>query len=396
MSTANVQVPEPHRLLPVSSTTPPLSERDQRVLIVHGDDSQRLGLVDIAADEGWDCMDVSDADEVPRLVAEYEPDLILMATDLPDVSGYEVCGELRASDLQGHTPIILMGEPPVDEDAVARGLLAGADDFITDPSRLVELRARVRVQLRNKRYRDALVRVRSERDHLRRDASTDPLTGTLNRRSLERVIHEAFDSGQRFAVLFVDVDHFKAVNDEFGHDIGDQVLRVVAEWLKAGIRPGDHCGRYGGEEFLLIVAGAGRESARLVAERHRQAIEALTAEHTGGPERVTISIGVSVFDPRRADQTAESMLRDADAALYEAKRAGRNRVAMTASDLPVSSRRPPRRDTPPSSPGARQTVERLHANVVPRVAISDAPATTAASPVLSDVIGTLRGGTAPR
>lgn len=378
MTPANASVPHLER--PAVSAAPPLSERRQRVLVVHADDERRDALVRIVVQEGWESLDVADAEEVLRLAAEYDPDLILMDVNLPEISGYEVCGELRSNDLQGHTPVLLLADPPVSEQDVARGLLAGADDFITAPDRLLELRARMRVQLRNKRFRDALARVRSERDHLRRDASIDPLTGVLNRRTLERVIDEAFQKGERFALLFADVDHFKRVNDQHGHDAGDRVLKLVADWLKAGIRPGDHCGRYGGEEFVLVVAGAGRESARLVAERHRRAIECLDPG-PGAPDRVTISIGVAVYDPRRPSD-AGALLQEADAALYEAKRAGRNCVVMATGSSPSSSRRFHTTDPPLTTD--LNTLRALRTSMEPPVTISELPTHTAPSPTFPD------------
>ena len=128
-------------------------------------------------------------------------------------------------------------------------------------------------------------------------------------------------------MLFLDLDHFKQVNDRFGHESGDRVLIAVANVIKNGLRPGDIIGRYGGEEFVAIVAGAGPESARLVAERLRQAVEELQPP-SPGPTRVTISIGTTVFDPRQLEETPQELVHRADLALYAAKRGGRNRVVM--------------------------------------------------------------------
>jgi two-component system, cell cycle response regulator len=252
----------------------------------------------------------------------------LLATDLPGVSGLELVGDLRAMDPRVHYPVILIGTA-ADEEDVARGLLAGADDFLYDNGRVQELRARIRVQLRNKRFHDALERVRNERDTLRRDSQTDPLTGLLNRRSLQAEVTSRCQAKERFGVLFMDLDHFKSVNDRYGHEMGDRVLVAVAAVLKAGLRPGDLVGRYGGEEFVGIVAGAGPESARLVAERLRQSVEAMLPPKAG-PSALTISIGTTVFDPRQSDERSEELLHRADMALYAAKRTGRNRVVLVA------------------------------------------------------------------
>ncbi len=308
--------------------------------------------------EGYDCVFLPDGDELLRLTTEYEPDLILLAADLPSVSGLELVGDLRAMDPRLHYPVILLGTL-ADEDEIARGLLAGADDFVADPERQHELRARVRVQLRNRRFYDALQRVRNERDNLRRDSQTYPLTGLLNRRSLQAEVSARCQAREGFGVLFMDLDHFKSVNDRFGHEMGDRVLVAVAAVLKNALRPGDVVGRYGGEEFVAVVAGAGPESARLVAERLRRAIEAMLPPK-GGPAKLTISIGTTVFDPRHDDERVEELLHRADMALYAAKRTGRNRVVLVApgQSIPDAVEQDPRGSastnipftTPPEKP----------------------------------------------
>jgi two-component system, cell cycle response regulator len=310
------------------SSSPPIAERAGRVLVVEPETARRVILRQLLEQEGYDCVFLPDGDELLRLTAEYEPDLILLAADLPSMSGLELVGDLRAMDPRVHYPVILIGTA-ADEEDVARGLLAGADDFVADAERLHELRARIRVQLRNKRFYDALERVRNERDNLRRDSQTDPLTGLLNRRSLHAEVTSRVQARDNFGVLFMDLDHFKSVNDRFGHEMGDRVLVAVSAVLKTALRPGDVVGRYGGEEFVAVVAGAGPESARLVAERLRRAIE-LMLPPKSGPAKLTISIGTTVFDPRHADERTEELLHRADMALYAAKRAGRNRVVLVA------------------------------------------------------------------
>jgi two-component system cell cycle response regulator len=310
------------------SSSPPIAERAGRVLVVEADEPRRQLLRRQLEQEGYDSLFLPDGDELLRLTAEYEPDLILLATELPGHSGVELVGELRAMDPRVHYPVILIGTTANEQD-VAHGLLAGADDFVADVERQQELSARIRVQLRNKRFYDALERVRNERDNLRRDSQTDPLTGLLNRRSLQADVGSRCQAREAFGVLFMDLDHFKSVNDRFGHEMGDRVLVAVASVLKTGLRPGDVVGRYGGEEFVGIVAGAGPESARLVAERLRHAVETMVPPKTG-PSKLTISIGCTVFDPRQTDERAEDLLHRADMALYAAKRTGRNRVVLVS------------------------------------------------------------------
>jgi two-component system cell cycle response regulator len=340
------------------SSSPPIAERAGRVLVVEPETERRGALRTLLEHEGYDSVFLPDGDELLRLTAEYEPDLILLAADLPGMSGLELVGDLRAMDPRNHYPVILIGTA-ADEDEVARGLLAGADDFVADAERHGELRARIRVQLRNKRFYDALERVRNERDTLRRDSQTDPLTGLLNRRSLQAEVSSRCEAKERFGVLFMDLDHFKSVNDRFGHEMGDRVLVAVASVLKTALRPGDVVGRYGGEEFVGVVAGAGPESARLVAERLRRAIETMLPPK-GGPTKLTISIGTTVFDPRQSDERSDELLHRADMALYAAKRTGRNRVVLVApgQSVPAAVEQDPRGSasmnipftTPPEKP----------------------------------------------
>jgi two-component system cell cycle response regulator len=334
------------------STNPPIAERAGRILVVDPDEARRVLIREMLDSEGYEAVYLHDSDEVLRLTSEYEPDLILLAVELPSGTGLELCGELRASDPRRHYPVLLLGDDS-EEHSVARGLLAGADDFMSAPIRPVELRARIRVQLRNKRFYDALERLRDERDSLRRDAQIDPLTNVLNRRSLEASVRQRCQARERFGVLFMDLDHFKQVNDRFGHESGDRVLISVAAVIKSGLRPGDIVGRYGGEEFVAIVAGAGPESARLVAERLRQAVEEMHPP-TPGPNRVTISIGTTVYDPRQLEETPQELVHRADLALYAAKRGGRNRVVMVSPgdslpELPLEAKdslQPPRVSLP--------------------------------------------------
>jgi two-component system cell cycle response regulator len=307
-------------------SNPPIAERAERILVVDPDAARRAVIREMLDSEGYEAAYLEDGDEVLRITSEYDPDLILLAVELPSGTGLELCGELRVSHPQRHYPVLLLGDDN-DEQSVARGLLAGADDFVCAPLRAVELRARIRVQLRNKRFYDTLERLRNERDSLRRDAQIDPLTNVLNRRSLEASLRQRCMARERFGVLFLDLDHFKSVNDRFGHESGDRVLISVAAVIKSGLRPGDIVGRYGGEEFVAIVAGAGPESARLVAERLRQAVEEMHPP-TPGPNRVTISIGATVHDPRKLEETPQELVHRADLALYAAKRGGRNRVVL--------------------------------------------------------------------
>jgi len=311
-------------------------ERGESVLCVHEDELSRRWLADIMRKEGYDVDETSSATEAILMVAQLQPDLVLLALDGKGQAGLELCGELRMLEVSRDVPIVLVSREPANEEAVARGLLAGADDYVAAWQRPTELRARVRVQLRNKRYRDALRRVRGERENFRRQAAIDPLTGLLNRRSLSQIIEEKVSAGETFSVLFIDADHFKLVNDRLGHAIGDTVLRSIADCLRRGTRSGDYCGRYGGEEFVIVASQLDAEQARSLAERHRQAVGLLAITELGGAE-LTVSIGAAVYEPS-SGEPSNVLLHRADAALYAAKSNGRNCVEMAEPPVPVTPR----------------------------------------------------------
>jgi diguanylate cyclase (GGDEF)-like protein/putative nucleotidyltransferase with HDIG domain len=170
--------------------------------------------------------------------------------------------------------------------------------------------------------------MRNERNVYRREAVRDALTGIPNRRSVIATVGRLLSDGAPFGLLFVDIDHFKSVNDTLGHDAGDAALKVVAASLRQTLRTGDHCGRYGGEEFVVLVTDATSEVVSAAAEEHRRNLEKLVVP--GHDRRLSASIGVALFDPARPDGDAEELFKRADAALYDAKHQGRNRVVVAA------------------------------------------------------------------
>ncbi len=344
------------------NTVPPASDRPPCVLLVEQDGAAADVVVGLFAEEGWDLAVVGDADELVATVEAYEPDVVLCALELVGVSSLELCGELKATEVGARTPFIVLARRVLGDAEAAAVLLAGADDVVADAtSRAGELRARVRGQLRHKRGLDALRRLRSEREALRLDASTDALTGVWNRRAFEAMLDAQVLAHQRFGLLFVDVDHFKAVNDAHGHDAGDAVLARLGHVLSSSVRPGDAVARLGGEEFVVLLRGVALEGALTAAERLRTAAAELPS---AAIPRVTVSVGVAVRDSVE-DVTADDLMRRADAALYAAKRAGRDRVVSWNGDLPIAK-----------GPARRQS------GAMPRVS----SATTWVAPVL------LRGG----
>ena len=330
-------------LPPVQSfeSIPPPSDIPRRILVVDDDFAQRLLFEKLLLLEGYGVDVASDADEAIDRINEAPPDLILLDVHLEGMSGIELCGELRLIDELRLTPIVLVSAVYQTEEWAVRGLLAGADDFIQMPERLDELKARIRVQLRNRRDREMLEWLETQRNKLRVAALRDPLTGLTNRRGGDKALRDSLSSGEPVVLLLLDIDHFKLVNDTHGHAAGDIVLRQVATTLERRSRRGDVVVRHGGEEFFVLITGADPQLAATIGERYRAAIEGLVLSGSAGVGGVTVSIGVAVWTAaEEGAPSPERMLAVADAGLYEAKRNGRNRVVTTeaVSDASVLGR----------------------------------------------------------
>ena len=308
------------------SSAPPIGDRTSRLLVVEQDPGALDRIHEMLENEGYETQELSDPDEVFDVIETFDPDLILLNAQLTG-DDFDLCRDIRTADVMRHTPIMLFDWSAQDDEFVSSALRAGADEFFLQMERRQEFLARVAVQVRNKHYWDALRRLRTERDNLRRDVQLDGLTQVLSRRSLEVALANLHAKAENFAVLFLDVDRFKDVNDNYGHESGDVVLHKTAERLRQGIRSGDCVGRWGGEEFMLLLPGATVDTAYSVATRHRLNIAKLELPE-GCPKTVTVSIGVSVFDPL-SDEGPDGLVRRADSALYQAKMLGRNCVVQS-------------------------------------------------------------------
>jgi diguanylate cyclase (GGDEF)-like protein len=274
---------------------------------------------------GYQTIAAEDGEQALRLVEERHPDLILLDVMMPKVDGIEVARRIRANKELPFIPIIMQTALDSTEQTV-EGLDAGADDYITKPINFAVLEARVRTQLRVKTL---VEQVQRQADELLRVSRTDALTGLDNRRYLEERLAEAFEHARRlsepFALLMVDLDKFKSVNDTYGHQAGDAVLQQLAEVLRGQAREIDRIGRYGGEEFMLLLPGTTLHAAQHLAERVRHAVEAHTFTYPGGTLRRTLSAGVAGW-PHARLATTDALVKAADDALYVAKDLGRNRV----------------------------------------------------------------------
>ncbi len=274
------------------------------------------------------------------------PDLILMDVMMPEVDGITACGVLRGIPATAEIPVIFITAKSEVDDMV-RGFEAGGVDYVTKPFSPSELNARVKTHLELKRSREQLQRYgrqleeankqledRNERlneaiEQLHMAAMTDSLTGLGNRRYMSTKIQEEmvrFRRSQRaFSIILADIDHFKQVNDEHGHECGDGVLRHVSDILRVGVREQDHVARWGGEEFLLLLPETPADGALLVAEKLRVAIAESQAVCLGRDIRVTMTFGVTAYDE---SGSMDGAIRQADHALYLGKQRGRNRTVV--------------------------------------------------------------------
>jgi diguanylate cyclase (GGDEF)-like protein len=266
--------------------------------------------------------------ETLDLFAEHHPALVIADWIMPDLTGLEICQHIRSRLQASYTYIILLTGKSAKE-SVVEGLAAGADDYLTKPFHHEELIARVGVGLR---IIDLQREIEAKNRLLKELALTDALTGLPNRRAIEdwaaRQLSGAARYGFSFWVALADLDHFKTVNDTYGHDAGDTVLKAFSEILKSNSRQSDICGRIGGEEFLLVLTHTTEENAKRVIDRVRAEFEATNFNFDGHGLNVTASFGLTGFAGTRAPDF-NRLVAQADAALYSAKRQGRNRLELS-------------------------------------------------------------------
>ncbi len=301
-------------------------ERELPLVVIVEDSPQDCRLLDAhLTDFQFETRTANNAATGLELVRECQPDLILLDLLLPDCNGYEFISTLKNDPAVSHVPILVVSAMSEVQDRV-KALELGADDFIVKGFERLEFEARTRRLLRLKRSLDQL---NTRCDQALQRAVTDSLTGLYThgymQETLEHDLQRAERYGHPYSTIFADIDHFKQINDRYGHAAGDQVLRAVADALRGLMRQADTLVRYGGEEFVALLPDTNGEDATALAERMRSTVAALKLPIAGGPiVRVTMSLGVASYPTDATD--GNSLVQLGDAAMYLAKRSGRNRT----------------------------------------------------------------------
>lgn len=308
-------------------------------ILVADDDPTSLLIAKVALGNlGHECRTVADGELAWDAFRSWAPDVVISDWMMPGMTGLQLCGSIRGHVAGGFTYFILVTGHGARHQ-ILEGMNAGADDYLVKPLDPDELEVRLIAAERVTALHRQLAAQRGELESLNNElvviARKDALTGLGNRRALEEdlVLLEARVSryGHRYCMVLFDVDHFKAYNDTYGHQAGDQILQTVAAELNALARSGDAVYRFGGEEFLCILPEQSLTTGVVAAQRMRAGVEGLSIPHIGNVRSVlTLSAGVAVLDPRQP-RAADEVLKEADEALYRAKQLGRNRVEHMAS-----------------------------------------------------------------
>jgi diguanylate cyclase (GGDEF)-like protein len=302
-----------------------------RVLVVEDNDLERMLIRQRLRSDPIELFEAATGAAAIELARSVAPDLILLDLDLPDVSGFDVIHQLKEDPATRSIPVIFVSAYGSTESKV-RALDLGAIDFVTKPFDPAELRARLRVAFR----------LKFQQDLLEKQAHLDSLTGLANRLAMRERLDAEWSACRRrgtpLSLLIADVDHFKRINDRYGHAAGDEALRRVAEALRAVARASDLVARFGGEEFVLIAPDCDLAGALGLAERAREQVEGLRLMFDATAHALTASVGAATSPAElpveaSAPETPDDLLNRADRALYEAKSSGRNAVWAWDTDL---------------------------------------------------------------
>ncbi len=299
------------------------------ILIIDDSPTLRQEIIDILQRTSLFTFyfEAGDGIEGFKMVLNKRVDVILCDLEMPGMDGFKFLSMMGTREELQDVPVIMLTGRE-DQDAKVRGLEQGASDYVTKPFDPAELVARVKVQLKIKSLQDSL---KKSNELLLKLSNTDPLTQLFNRRflteALDRELTRSTRTNTPLALIMLDIDHFKKVNDTYGHQRGDLVLKRVANVLHAGLREYDIAARFGGEEFAIILPGTTLDQASEAAERIRLGCADISFTDELASLSLTVSLGVAAF-PHSSIRHIDDLIREADYALYRAKRSGRNRVSL--------------------------------------------------------------------
>lgn len=291
----------------------------KKILIIEDSELQRKLLNRWISNHGYTPLEAISLSEAREIISKDQVDVVLLDWELPDGSGIELISEIFSSSPIGWLPIIMVTGHTEPEN-LKLAIEAGATDYITKPAKEIELLARI----------FSALRMKSLHDQLRETAIRDVLTGLYNRRYMEERIEQEFQRCKRhkhsLSLAMIDIDFFKKVNDTYGHETGDIVLKRIAFELKTSLRKSDIISRFGGEEFVIVFPETGVNDATKVLDKIRESVSNIELKSEAGENfKVSFSGGVAGGDITEIDNPAE-LLRTADKLLYEAKSSGRNRI----------------------------------------------------------------------
>ena len=298
---------------------------DGRILIINDKPSANERLIKYLSRE-HSVEVVTDAQDALFQAAENNYDLAIVSLAMESFDGLRLCSQLRSLDRTRMLPILLVAG--IDDDAkLITGIDLGVNDYITTPIDSAELNARVRTQVKRKRLND---RLRESVQNAMEAAVRDPLTGLSNRRYFDRHVTNLFDTalvaGKQLSLIALDIDHFKLVNDTYGHQAGDDVLKTFAQRISKNVRGKDLAYRFGGEEFIVAMPDTDQELAFVVADRMRREVASSAFVSSDGMHEIAVTVSAGVASINSEKDTLKAMLKRADDALYLAKRNGRNQV----------------------------------------------------------------------